>query len=126
MSKKLVIGLIMIIIFSAYAFYNFQSAISPYSTFTQAASRDGQTQVLAFLIDKENIAYNRQTGSLNFTLQDEEGTLAFVTYRGAKPNNFEHAESVVVIGSFKGNHFEAERLLVKCPSKYEEQVEGTK
>jgi cytochrome c-type biogenesis protein CcmE len=126
MSRKLIIGLIIIIIFSAFALYTFQSTLSPYVSFAEAAARGGQAQVLANLVQKETIAYDRQTGALNFTVQDEEGTVTLVTYRGAKPNNFEHAESVVVIGSFKGDLFVAEKLLVKCPSKYEDQSEGEK
>ena len=27
--------------------------------------------------------------------------------------------SVLVIGKFQGDHFEAQQLLVKCPSKYQ-------
>jgi cytochrome c-type biogenesis protein CcmE len=42
-----------------------------------------------------------------------------VTYRGIKPGNFKDAISIVAIGSYRDGHVEAEKLLVKCPSKYQ-------
>ena len=42
-----------------------------------------------------------------------------VEYRGVIPGNFDQAVSVVAIGRYQGDHFEAEQLLVKCPSKYQ-------
>ena len=41
-----------------------------------------------------------------------------VVYNNPKPANFEDAESVVVEGKMNGDVFEAEYILVKCPSKY--------
>jgi len=37
----------------------------------------------------------------------------------------EHSTSVVVIGKYSGEDFHAQKLLVKCPSKYEKQRGGT-
>ena len=42
-----------------------------------------------------------------------------VVYRGIKPGNFRDAISIVAIGRFKEGRIEAEKLLVKCPSKYQ-------
>jgi cytochrome c-type biogenesis protein CcmE len=47
-----------------------------------------------------------------------------------KPANFEDAVSIVAIGRYENGVFAAEKLLVKCPSKYQgEEIEkqyGTK
>ena len=42
-------------------------------------------------------------------------------YKGVKPGNFEDAISIVAIGHFDegAKQFEADKLLVKCPSKYQ-------
>jgi cytochrome c-type biogenesis protein CcmE len=45
-----------------------------------------------------------------------------VIYNGVKPANLEEAEEIVVIGRYTQGQFEADQLLVKCPSKY--QAEG--
>ena len=42
-----------------------------------------------------------------------------VVYRGIKPGNFRDAISIVAIGRFQDGRIEAEKLLVKCPSKYQ-------
>jgi cytochrome c-type biogenesis protein CcmE len=44
-----------------------------------------------------------------------------VRYKGLKPANFEDAISIVAIGQFDdgAKEFEANKLLVKCPSKYQ-------
>ncbi len=42
-------------------------------------------------------------------------------YKGLKPANFEDAISIVAIGQYdeSSKEFEANKLLVKCPSKYQ-------
>lgn len=118
-NPKLLIGVVLIIIFSAFAFYSFSSTLNPYVTFAEAAQRSGNVQVSGYLID-DNISYDLGSRQLRFYLEDGEGTQVLVSYNGVKPDNMEHADSVVVIGNFDGEIFQAERLLVKCPSKYEE------
>jgi cytochrome c-type biogenesis protein CcmE len=49
-----------------------------------------------------------------------------VIYRGVIPGNFDQATSIVAIGRYQGDHFEAEQLLVKCPSKYQAEAEKAK
>jgi cytochrome c-type biogenesis protein CcmE len=54
-------------------------------------------------------------------MRDESGTVRKVRYPNPKPANFEQAEQVVVEGSMSGEAFAAQHILVKCPSKYNEQ-----
>jgi cytochrome c-type biogenesis protein CcmE len=58
---------------------------------------------------------------LVFNLIDDKGRKERVIYKDAKPQDFERSEKVVVIGSFKGKEFVAEKILMKCPSKYQGQ-----
>ena len=44
-----------------------------------------------------------------------------VTYDGAKPGNFDQASHVVCVGKYNNGVFVAKELLIKCPSKYQEQ-----
>jgi cytochrome c-type biogenesis protein CcmE len=44
-----------------------------------------------------------------------------VVYRGIKPANFRDALSIVAIGRYESGALHAEKLLVKCPSKYQGQ-----
>ena len=52
--------------------------------------------------------------------RDDEGRPLFsmVRYSNPKPANFEDADQLVIEGYSAGDHFVAENILVKCPSKY--------
>ncbi|HED24431.1 MAG TPA: cytochrome c maturation protein CcmE [Firmicutes bacterium] len=115
-----IIGVAVIIVFAGFAFFSFRSALNPYVSFAEAAQTRQQVQVLGYFVEGEPIQYNSDAGELRFSLVDEEGTTATVTYRGARPNNLEHSENVVVVGEYREGVFQAEKILVKCPSKYEE------
>lgn len=122
MRPRVYVGLTVIAFFSFFAYSSFQSAVTPYVTFLEAREMGGKVQVMGYLTEPGEAGYAREGGHLEFYLEDHQGTREFIKYRGARPANFEEAESMVVIGSFadKGEYFQAERILVKCPSKYEE------
>lgn len=44
-----------------------------------------------------------------------------VAYAGAVPGNLKEADMIVAIGRFDGSLLQAEGILTKCPSKYEQQ-----
>lgn len=66
--------------------------------------------------------------SFTFMLVDNEGVEQEVFYNEPVPADFTRSESVVVIGSYKNDEiFIADKILMKCPSKYQEtevQVAG--
>lgn len=121
MKNKWVIGLLIIIGFAGFAFYSFNAALSPYVTFVEAAEYPARVQILGYFIDDTPAHFDINTGELQFYMVDGDGTEAMVLYNGVKPDNFEHAENIVVVGQYKDGIFWAEDLLVKCPSKYEEE-----
>ena len=41
-----------------------------------------------------------------------------VVLHKSKPQDFEHAEQIVIIGKMKNGEFHASDILMKCPSKY--------
>jgi cytochrome c-type biogenesis protein CcmE len=52
---------------------------------------------------------------------DNEGTEQKVFYNEPVPPDFSRAEQVVVIGAYKDQDlFVADKILMKCPSKYQE------
>lgn len=59
--------------------------------------------------------------SFTFLLVDNDGTEQEVFYNEPVPADFTRSESVVVIGGYKNEKiFVAEKILMKCPSKYQE------
>jgi cytochrome c-type biogenesis protein CcmE len=65
-------------------------------------------------------------GDFTFTLTDDQGNILPVVYKRVKPANFDQAIGVVAIGRYAGGTFQADQLLVKCPSKYEAEYGPTK
>ncbi len=59
--------------------------------------------------------------SFSFTLLDDNKKEQKVYYNEPMPPDFARSEKVVVIGSYQGENFVASKILLKCPSKYQEQ-----
>lgn len=59
--------------------------------------------------------------SFSFILIDEAHKEQTVYYNEPMPPDFTRSEKIVVIGGYQGDHFVASKILLKCPSKYQEQ-----
>ena len=59
--------------------------------------------------------------SFSFLMVDDNGKEQKVDYKEPMPADFTKSEKVVVIGSYAGDTFHATKILLKCPSKYQEQ-----
>jgi len=55
-----------------------------------------------------------------FLLLDQKNEAQEVVYFKPKPADFERSEKIVVVGAMRDGHFEADKILMKCPSKYNE------
>jgi cytochrome c-type biogenesis protein CcmE len=113
-----IIGVAAVIGFVAFGAGAFKSNLTPYVSFQQARTTKDAVQVAGKLIHGSD-AFDQASSRLIFTLQDDHGDTMRVAYKGLKPGNFNEATQVVAIGRFHGGFLEAEKLLVKCPSKYQ-------
>ncbi len=121
MSRRMlwtVVGVAAIIGFVAFGAGAFKSNLTPYVSFQQARTTKDAVQVAGKLIHGSD-SFDQASSRLVFTLQDDHGDTMRVAYKGLKPGNFNEATQVVAIGRFHGGVLEAEKLLVKCPSKYQ-------
>lgn len=59
--------------------------------------------------------------SFSFIMIDENKKEQVVVYNEPMPQDFTRSEKVVVIGGYTGDTFHADKILLKCPSKYQEQ-----
>jgi cytochrome c-type biogenesis protein CcmE len=96
----------------------FQKTLTPYLSFDEARKARGVVQVMGGL-DKTSDRYDQARGELSFDLVDPSGRRMPVVYRGIRPGNFKDAISIVAIGRYREGRIQAEKLLVKCPSKYQ-------
>ena len=63
--------------------------------------------------------------SFKFDMVDENGFKQKVLYANPMPTDFTRSEQVVIVGAYNGENFIAEKILLKCPSKYQEDPEFT-
>ena len=127
-NRLFLFGILLLLAFAAFSFTAFKDSMTPYVSYAKARE-GGQIVQVAGALEKGSYSYVSARESLLFTLQDPKTKQTLrARYKGLKPANFEDAISIVAIGHFDGkaSEFEANKLLVKCPSKYQgAEVEKT-
>lgn len=106
---------------------------SQYVDFEQAAKMaadgdDEMVHVVGKLVKNEQggfvgMKYNPgiDPNHFEFLLTDTKNKTQQVLYFQPKPQDFEKAEQIVIIGHIKKDVFVADKILMKCPSKYEDK-----
>lgn len=121
MKPKYIVGLVIIVVFIVFAAINLSTSLTPYVSLDKAKESGKTVQVKGQRVAGSE-HFDTEKKVFTFQMIDEKGEKFKVVYNGVKPANLEQANEIVAIGRYKKNHFEAEQLLVKCPSKY--QAEG--
>lgn len=110
-------GLVVIAGSLAFGGAAFVRNLTPYLPFAEARAAKGTVQVMGAL-DKTSVELVE--GGLRFTLIEKStGARMPVVFGHTKPANFMMAIEITAIGRFEGGAFQADKLLVKCPSKYQ-------
>ncbi len=128
-SLKFIIGGLLIVAAIAFATAaSFQDNTVYYLTLpefnAQKAKFNGQVVRINGPLDQSSIQMDQKNLVLRFNLKD--GNLVQpVEYRGVVPDTLTSGESVVAEGKLDAQGvFQANTILVKCPSKYEESKQG--
>jgi len=119
---RVYLGVLVLIVFGALAFLNFNKTVAPYVSFAEAREAAGGAVQVAGFPHHQQASFAAEEGVFSFPMENEEGDVMQVDFRGVKPGNFDQAEKVVVIGRYQGDTFEANQILVKCPSKYDDDA----
>ncbi|PWN06663.1 cytochrome c maturation protein CcmE [Rhodohalobacter mucosus] len=122
MKPKLILGILAIVLFTSLLMYNFGNSISTYVNFEQAENR-ATSHVVGTWDDSRDYGFSRDTMQFSFYMKDEDGNVRRVVYPRPKPNNFEQATQLVVVGEMRNSVFHANEMLMKCPSKYNDGSE---
>jgi cytochrome c-type biogenesis protein CcmE len=120
---KIIIGIGIIVIFTIIGFISLMGSKIDYADFNTAKSKTTKEFEVKgdWLKDKEW----KSGTEFEFYMKDVNNTVMKVVYDKPKPDNLEHAESVVVRGKVKDDVFYASHILTKCPSKYTAQGDST-
>ncbi|HEY0601382.1 MAG TPA: cytochrome c maturation protein CcmE [Herpetosiphonaceae bacterium] len=112
----------VIVLALGYGGWSLRGSLARTVTIDEARQAGGTVQVFGYLYSKG--AYDEQN-NWTFDIQGHDGSTLKVVHP-TKPGNFEDAISVAATGHYNAEKdiFEAEQLLVKCPSKYQEQEQA--
>ena len=124
MKKTHILGLIAIAI-AISALISIAGQASTYTNFTEAKMRPDQNhQVVGHLSTDKPVVYNpeQDANSFSFYMKDEAGTELQVVCQKEKPAEFERSEQIVLKGKMQGEVFVAHDILLKCPSKYQDEM----
>ena len=119
MNIKIVIGAIVIVAALIFGAISFVETNVEYTDFQTAISSHKKVQVKGEWMKEKESSFDASSGRFSFFMKDDAGREMQVFYDGAKPNNFELANAIVVKGRYQEGVFHASDILTKCPSKYE-------
>lgn len=98
------------------------SSSSTYSSFADAdLIKNQKTTVIGYLDGEKDMNFDPQTVTLTFGAKDKNGNTKTVIYNKPKPQDFERSEEITMTGYSTDSAFIAEDILMKCPSKYNEE-----
>jgi cytochrome c-type biogenesis protein CcmE len=124
--KKIHIIFLVLIAGAIAVLISFLKTATTYDTVDTAMAKPNKfVHVIAKLDHTRPIEYDalNNPNYLAFTAIDSLGKSVKVIYRNAKPDNLETSERLVLKGSYKEEgHFECKEIMMKCPSKYKDDM----
>mgnify|MGYP000284811513 CR=1 FL=1 len=125
MMKFVIGGVVVVVVIGVLIATSFSGSTSDYLTIAEVKAlgpdqaRDSR---VAGEIVPDSVEWNTRDLHLTFEVDDGTGQLA-ISYHGPQPDMLVDAVEAVVVGKYdpEAQVFEAEELLMKCPSKYEEK-----
>ena len=130
MKKSHIIGIVVIAI-AVFVIISTAGDASTYVTFDEAKalfeSGSGKKVHVVGQLKKDNqgeiigIEHSEDKLTVTFLMVDNNQKTNKVFYNKPMPPDLKQSEQVVVVGQFKNEVFYANQILLKCPSKYEEE-----
>ena len=123
MRKSAIIGLITIAICIGFL-VSLNADSDTYSNFTEAASSNKEEHVMGYWEKSKGMYYDaaKDPNHFGFYMKDDKGKVKQVVLNGTKPQDFERSEKIVLIGKMENDTFYASKILMKCPSKYNDNL----
>lgn len=123
MKTSYIVALIFLAVISSFLI-SLISEPSQYANFTEAFESPGKEfTVIGSLNRAREIKYNPRLNPniVTFSMIDTEGKESTVILNQSKPQDMERSEDIVVKGRGVDSVFVAHTILLKCPSKYQEE-----
>lgn len=122
---KFIVGGVIIALAIAYLIYTgVQSSAAYFLTvdelYAKGAAIENQTVRVSGKVDATTIDFNNRDLLLQFEVTSETGERMHVIFNGPKPDQMREGAEAIIEGKYDGQAFTAQTLLLKCPSRYEE------
>lgn len=117
--------MLVLIVVAITVLISYTGNLTTYETIASAKQKDGKFVNLIAKLDKSQpVQYDatKDANLLSFTAIDTLGNTVKVVYHNTKPTDMEKSERIVLKGKMQGDHFECKDILLKCPSKYKDDV----
>jgi len=123
MKKSAIIGLITIAICIGFL-VSLNADTDSYANFAEATKSQKEEHVMGYWEKSKGMHYDalKDPNHFAFYMKDEDGKVNKVVLNGAKPQDFERSEKLVLIGKMEKDTFYASKILMKCPSKYNDNM----
>ncbi len=127
MKVKVIVAAVIILGAVIFGAMSFVESNVEYTDFQSAVTSHKKVQVKGEWIRDKSSYFDASRSQFVFYMKDDNGQEEKVVFDGAKPNNFEIANAVVVKGRYQDEgYFHASEILTKCPSKYEADAQTVK
>jgi cytochrome c-type biogenesis protein CcmE len=123
---KFIVGGVIIALAIVYLIYTgVQSSAAYFLTvdelYAKGMAMENRTVRVSGKVDATTIDFDNRDLILAFDVMSETGQRMHVVFNGPKPDQMREGAEAIIEGKFDGNNFNAQSLLLKCPSRYEEQ-----
>jgi cytochrome c-type biogenesis protein CcmE len=125
--KKLHIALLVGVAIAIAVMISFTTDLTTYDTIASAQGKPGKYVHLIAKLDHESpVEYNPVSNPnyCSFTVVDSLGGKTLVISNKPKPADLEQSERVVLKGTMQEDGFHCDDILLKCPSKYKDDMEA--
>jgi cytochrome c-type biogenesis protein CcmE len=122
---KFIIGGAIIVLAIAYLIYSgIQSSAAYFLTvdelYAKGVEMENRTVRVSGKVDAATINFDNRDLILAFEVMSESGQRLAVVFNGPKPDQMREGAEAILEGKYDGKTFTAQSLLLKCPSRYEE------
>ncbi|MFN8394715.1 MAG: cytochrome c maturation protein CcmE [Bacteroidia bacterium] len=98
------------------------ASVTKYASFAEAQKSGEVVHIAGKWVMQDRAKYDNGQDLFTFYMQDTTGGTSLVNYYDPMPANFKSADRITVQGKYEGNAFVADKILMKCPSKYNDKM----
>jgi cytochrome c-type biogenesis protein CcmE len=125
--KKIHIVLLILVIAGIVGMSFFIKDLTTQETFASAGNKNGKFVVVKVKLDKSvPVEYDglKNPNKTVFYAFDNDGKRSKIVYTNAKPQDIERSEGIDLNGYMREGYFECNKIQMKCPSKYKDDMKA--